>query len=113
MYTMSVYTMSDGKNNFFLHCYTNIKRKEAPVWLDISDGWSKLKGCLLLWMSLAFYCSKVIVWEMREKLLSPKKIGFLAKHCTFNFDLHHDLKTSCFDSNPTESSAIDRAPFRI
>ena len=50
---------------------------------------------------------------MREKLLSPKKIGYLTKHGTFNFDLHHDLKTSCFDSNPTESSAIDRAPFRI
>ena len=50
---------------------------------------------------------------MREKLLSQKKIGFLAKHCTFNFDPHHDLKTSCFDSNPTESFAIDRAPFRI
>ena len=48
----------------------------------------------------------------REATIS-KKIGFLAKHCTFNFDLHHDLKTSCFDSNPTESSAIDRAPFRI
>ena len=54
-------TMSDGKYKLLLHCYTSIKRKDAPFWLDVLDGWSQLKGCLLLWMSLASYCSKVIV----------------------------------------------------
>ena len=58
---MSMCTMSDGKYKLLLHCYTSIKRKDAPFWLDVLDGWSQLKGCLLLWMSLASYCSKVIV----------------------------------------------------
>ena len=35
-----MYTMSDGKNKLLLHCYTDIKRKDAPVWIDISDRWS-------------------------------------------------------------------------
>ena len=37
---MSMFTMSDGKNILLLHCDTNIKRSDAPVWLGTSDGWS-------------------------------------------------------------------------
>ena len=51
---------------------------------------------LTFWMNGASktvsYCSKVIVWEMRDNLLSPKKIGFLTKRWTFIFDLHHNFK---------------------
>ena len=52
--------MSDGKNKLLFHRYTNIKRQDAPDWPDVSDGWSYLKGCLLLQMKLAFYCSKFV-----------------------------------------------------
>ena len=44
------------------------------------------KGQPLLWLSLAFYCSKVIVWELRNNVLSPRKIGFLTKRWTFILD---------------------------
>ena len=37
---MSMYTMNDGKIKLLLHFYTNIKRNDAPVWLDVSDEWS-------------------------------------------------------------------------
>ena len=50
---------------------------------------------------------------MRDKLLSPRKIDFLAKDCTFIFDPPHNLKSSCFYINPIAGFAIDRAPFRI
>ena len=40
MYTMSMYIMTDGKIKFLLHCYTNIKRSDAPIWLDVSDEWN-------------------------------------------------------------------------
>ena len=43
-----MYTMSDEENKLLLHCYTSIKRLDAPVWLDISDGWSQLKGSPIL-----------------------------------------------------------------
>ena len=43
--------------------------------LTFSHGGIQQKSCLLLWVSLASYCSKVIVWEMKDNLLSLRKIG--------------------------------------
>ena len=42
-----------------------------------------------------------------------EEIDFLTKHWTFIFDPHHDSNTCSFYSNPTESSAIGWAYFRI
>ena len=73
----------------------------------------------MLWISLASYCSKFIVWEICivweiwDSLLSPRKVGFLAKNWTIIFDPHHGLNTCSFYSNPTGSSAIGRVYFRI
>ena len=76
----SMYTISDGKAELLLHYNTNINRSDAPFWLDVSDRWSYQKGCPLLWMSLASYSSKVHVWEMKDNLLSLRKMAFLTKH---------------------------------
>ena len=50
---------------------------------------------------------------MRDPLLSPRKIVFLTKPWTFIVDPHHDFNACYFYSNRAESSAIDRAHFRI
>ena len=78
----SRYTMSDGKNKLFLNCYTNIRDTMHLSCLTFRMDGASTRAILCCGWACESYCSKVIVWEMRDNLLSLRKI------CSFNKTLN-------------------------
>ena len=90
MFTMSMHTMSDGKNKLLLHYCTNINMDEPGI---------------LLFKS---YCLRNDGW-----FAISKKNWLFNKTSNIHLCSPSWYTTSCFYSNPSESSSIYRVHFRI